>query len=275
MPAMLTTIGILPPVISVGTVGLICFTPATKDGASPLSTPLYVGAFACQLVMFYRRKLPPWHPDLTEATFLFVTWRLAGSIPRARPLAGAHRRKSIRGPSLLVLDREVDKAAFGPVWLQDARVARVVAEALLYSENGRHFYQLRAWVITRWLKGSTARPANLILGRTGEAFWQDESFDHRVRDEAELGLVHYVEYNPVSAGVAANPVPGLGRAQGWQAKAPAPQLARSLPKCRKSRGRTRGRTYSPKRCARRSGPSAVATMLITKNAAAIIDIVAA
>ena len=58
------------------------------------------GAFACQLVMFYRRKLPPWHPDLTEATFLFVTWRLAGSIPRARPLAGAHRRKSIRGPSL-------------------------------------------------------------------------------------------------------------------------------------------------------------------------------
>jgi len=49
----------------------------------------------------------------------------------------------------------------------------------------------------RWLKGSTARPANLILGRTGEAFWQDESFDHRVRDEAELDrLVHYVEYNP-------------------------------------------------------------------------------
>jgi putative transposase len=52
-------------------------------------------------------------------------------------------------------------------------------------------------VIMRWLKGSTARPANLILGRTGEAFWQDESFDHRVRDEAELDrLVHYVEYNP-------------------------------------------------------------------------------
>ena len=33
--------------------------------------------------------------------------------------------------------------------------------------------------------------------------------------------------------------------------------------------------YSPKRCARRSGPSAAATMLITKNVAAIIDIVAA
>jgi hypothetical protein len=48
--------------------------------------------------------------------------------------------------------------------------------------------------------------ANLILGRTGEAFWQDESFDHRVRDEAELDwIVHYVESNPVSAGLAANP----------------------------------------------------------------------
>src|SRR5580692_8428330 len=43
-------------------------------------------------------------------------------------------------------------------------------------------------------------------GRTRRAFWQDESFDHRVRDEAELDrIVHYVEYNPVSAGLAANP----------------------------------------------------------------------
>src|ERR1700693_18903 len=61
-------------------------------------------------------------------------------------------------------------------------------------------------VILRWWKGSTARLANLILSRTGEAFLQDESFDHCVRDEAELDrLVGYVEYHPVSAGLAANP----------------------------------------------------------------------
>jgi putative transposase len=174
--------------------------------------------------MFYRRKLPHWHPDIAEATFLFVTWRLAGSIPRAQvprlpagvPLSAGH--------AFLALDREAGKAAVGPVWLRDARVARVVAQAFLYGESGRHFYQLRAWVImlnhvhillrpntslpviTRWLKGSTARQANLILGRTGEAFWQDESFDHRVRDEAELErIVRYVEHNPVSAGLAASP----------------------------------------------------------------------
>src|SRR5271155_5821496 len=80
--------------------------------------------------MFYRRRLPHWHPDLSEATFLFVTWRLAGSIPRAclpQPATGAPLSA---GRAFLVLDREVDKAAFGPVWLRDARVASVVANAL-------------------------------------------------------------------------------------------------------------------------------------------------
>jgi hypothetical protein len=41
-------------------------------------------------------------------------------------------------------------------------------------------------VITRWLRCSAARQANLMLGWTGKTFWQDESFDHRVGDEAEL-----------------------------------------------------------------------------------------
>src|SRR5271157_635441 len=181
--------------------------------------------------MFYRRKLPHWHPDIAEAAFLFVTWRLAGSMPRThllRPLPAETSRPTLPPPSpgraFLAFDREVDKATFGPIWLRDARVARVVADALLHGDTGRHFYRLRAWVImpnhvhvllrpmtpvpviTRWLKGSTARQANLILGRTGESFWQDESFDHRVRDEMELDrIVCYVEHNPVSAGLARNP----------------------------------------------------------------------
>jgi Transposase IS200 like len=179
--------------------------------------------------MFYRRKLPHWHPDLNEAGFLFVTWRLSGSIPRIRlphrpANGGACPTSRSSGRAFFAMDREVDKAAFGPVWLRDDRVARVVADALLYGDTGRNFYRLRAWVImpnhvhvllrpqthlpviTRWLKGSTARQANLILGQTGEAFWQDESFDHRVRDDGELErIVRYIENNPVSAGLAANP----------------------------------------------------------------------
>ena len=35
--------------------------------------------------------------------------------------------------------------------------------------------------ITRTIKGKSARQANAMLGRTGQPFWQDESFDHWIR----------------------------------------------------------------------------------------------
>jgi hypothetical protein len=173
--------------------------------------------------MYYRRRLPHWHPDLTEASFLFVTWRLAGSVPRTRLLLPPNAAPLSAGRAFLALDQETDQAAFGPVWLRDARVASMVADTLRYGEVERPFYHAPAWVImpnhvhallqpkvslsatTRWLKGSTARKANLILGRTGEPFWQDESFDHRVRNEGELErIVRYIEGNPVSAGLVAH-----------------------------------------------------------------------
>ena len=52
------------------------------------------------------------------------------------------------------------------------------------------------------LKGFTAREANRMLGRTGEPFWQAESYDHWVRDEKEHARVTaYIETNPVKAGL--------------------------------------------------------------------------
>jgi REP element-mobilizing transposase RayT len=60
--------------------------------------------------------------------------------------------------------------------------------------------------VMKWLKGSTARSANLILGRTGRRFWQEESYDHWVRDDAQFErIVRYFENNPVTAGIAAEP----------------------------------------------------------------------
>jgi type I restriction enzyme R subunit/putative DNA methylase len=57
--------------------------------------------------------------------------------------------------------------------------------------------------ITRTVKGFTAREANKILGRTGQPFWQDESFDHWVRNRDELNrTIRYIERNPVFAGLA-------------------------------------------------------------------------
>ena len=52
------------------------------------------------------------------------------------------------------------------------------------------------------LKSFTANECNKLLNRSG-AFWQDESYDHWVRDEAELlRIIAYVEQNPVKAGLA-------------------------------------------------------------------------
>jgi len=191
--------------------------------------------------MFYRRKLPHWHEELSEDGFLFVTWRLAGSLPRTHIEYVAECAPRTPGQAFAALDRIADRALFGPVWLKDPRIAVVVAETLISGAKVRDMYQLRAWaimpnhvhlvlrlnvalaVITRWVKGSTARKANLILGRTGQPFWQDESFDHRVRNEAELDrIVHYVENNPVAAGFVAKSRDWLWSSAGWQAETPAP-----------------------------------------------------
>ncbi|MGA2185774.1 MAG: transposase, partial [Bryobacteraceae bacterium] len=56
------------------------------------------------------------------------------------------------------------------------------------------------------LKAATARQANLLLRRTGLAFWQDERYDHVVRSDDEFRRVQrYIENNPVRACLAARP----------------------------------------------------------------------
>ena len=97
-------------------------------------------------------------------------------------------------------------------------------DSLQYAERSLHFYDLHAWVImsnhvhmlvspkvepVRFLhsvKGYTAREANRILQRTGERFWQDESFDHWIRDEQGFKRIqNYIEQNPVRAGLVTLP----------------------------------------------------------------------
>ncbi len=56
------------------------------------------------------------------------------------------------------------------------------------------------------LKGATAREANRLLGRTGEPFWQKESYDHWVRSQREFEKIRaYIESNPVKAGLVQEP----------------------------------------------------------------------
>jgi REP element-mobilizing transposase RayT len=116
-------------------------------------------------------------------------------------------------------DLELDKASSGPLWLKDPPIASLVVGGIKNVEK-KGLCRAHAWVvmpnhvhllmeprapmaaITKAIKGSTARQANLLLGRTGKYFWQDESFDHWIRDEAELAKVkQYIERNPVAAGL--------------------------------------------------------------------------
>ena len=58
--------------------------------------------------------------------------------------------------------------------------------------------------IMQSLKGWTARQCNLVLQRRGQ-FWQHESFDHVIQDQAEYArIIAYVMDNPVKAGHVAN-----------------------------------------------------------------------
>jgi REP element-mobilizing transposase RayT len=116
---------------------------------------------------------------------------------------------------------ELDAAATGPRWLHDPKIPRRV-EAAIRHGAGLGQYALHAYVvmpnhvhllleplaplrkITRGIKGVSAREANHLLRREGEAFWQGESFDHWVRNSAQLERIRtYIEQNPVKARLVA------------------------------------------------------------------------
>jgi hypothetical protein len=72
---------------------------------------------------------------------MFLTWRLHGSLPegRAYPSAGSS------GQAFLAMDRVLDNASTGPLYLRQAEVAEMVVEAILYRE-GRD-YELHCFVV--------------------------------------------------------------------------------------------------------------------------------
>jgi putative transposase len=66
--------------------------------------------------------------------------------------------------------------------------------------NDETYVQLDA--VMKRIKGATGLQCNRVLQRSGVAFWQRESFDHYVRNEAELHrIIRYVAQNPVKAGL--------------------------------------------------------------------------
>jgi putative transposase len=169
--------------------------------------------------IFYRRNLPHWQP---EHCSIFVTWRLHGSLPVG---FAQHLRKwnSEPGKQFLNADRMLDAASNGPLWLNDPEIACHAQRAIERGAALGH-YALRAYVImpnhahvlldplvplaklTLGIKRASAQGANARLGRTGQPFWQDESFDHWIRGPGEFAKIHaYIENNPVKAHLCRKP----------------------------------------------------------------------
>jgi len=169
------------------------------------------------LGMISRRRLPHVYP---EGRALFVTWHLHGSLPFPLPTPP---RKLTSGQAFVWLDRRLDSARTGPMYLRQPAIAEIVIDSIHKGVELGHF-ELSAYVVMpnhvhllilprvapdrlmKSLKGSTAREANRVLKRTGEPFWQKESYDHWVRDHQEFENIRaYIENNPVKAGLVRTP----------------------------------------------------------------------
>jgi len=165
----------------------------------------------------YKRHLPHWQ---SENRPVFLTWRLHGSLPR---LVLSASGDGTPGERFVQFDRVLDQASQGPKWLNDPRIAQLVADSFQYGDTTLRYVlaefvvmpnhvHLLLWPrvslakITQQIKGYTSRQANLILGRKGQPFWQDESYDHWVRDQDEMFKVaRYLVFNPVRAGLVKRP----------------------------------------------------------------------
>jgi REP element-mobilizing transposase RayT len=109
------------------------------------------------------------------------------------------------------------------MYLRQPDIARIVLDSIHKGVDLGH-YEIGAYVIManhvhllirpkiapdrllKSLKGATAREANRLLGRTGEPFWQKESYDHWVRNHREFERIQaYIETNPVKAGLVRSP----------------------------------------------------------------------
>ena len=179
---------------------------------------------------FYKSRLS--HIQIAGATY-FITFRLANSLPIEvldilaeetqiiKKLPENQREESYRA-WFDKYDDYLDKTLHGNLDLINDQVANLVADSIQFRDG--QVYDLISFCIMpnhvhlvytpleksdrtcfspmeilHSLKRYTAREANKILQRNGP-FWQHESYDHFIRDDAELErTVKSVLYNPVKA----------------------------------------------------------------------------
>lgn len=181
-------------------------------------------------VLITGRRLPHW---TQHGTTYFITFRLGDAIPASIQEQWRIERQSwlhahpapwtatvAREYKLTFSVREekwLDKGA-GKCHLRDPRLRTAVVRHLCHFDGER--YDLDAWVIMpnhvhclltprnghdlfdllKGIKGCSARSCNRLLGRSGDSFWMDDSYNRIVRNATQLEAYrNYIERNPESA----------------------------------------------------------------------------
>jgi putative transposase len=134
--------------------------------------------------MYYERNLPHWHP---EGRAIFVTWRLYGSLPE-HIIVQIRQSEDRSGRQFARVEALLDKAVFGPLWLERPEIASDVQACILKGSRELQQYALLAYVIMpnhvhllveprlplrrimSGIKGTSAFHANRILRRSGQHF---------------------------------------------------------------------------------------------------------
>ncbi len=180
------------------------------------------------------------------------------------------------------MDRLLDEARSGPMYLRRPAIADMIVEAIEYNASVLRHYILHSFVVmpnhvhllasplvappkrTKSLKGITAKRANEMLALTGSPFWQEESYDRLVRSQQEFDRIqNYIERNPVRAGLVREASEYRWSSAGWPTEGSAPHLAYSptpAPSATGTPGRGRcaanSRTNRFRCCGRRSSQCA-------------------
>jgi putative transposase len=117
------------------------------------------------------------------------------------------------------LDKHLDNYIEGFHWLREPEIAKIVSntfhfwdnkgyELIAYTIMSNHFhilfdtqnFETHPTNTMASIKRFSSTKANSVLDRKGTTFWQDESYDRRVRDNQELlRIINYILQNPVKA----------------------------------------------------------------------------
>ena len=187
----------------------------------------------------YQRTLPH---ILPPGESVFITYRLYGSIPAdvllrfleekqtaLRHIETSNADRDTIGKAkydqnkryFAAYDHYMDTCDEGPHWLKLPAVAEIIKEGIHHRDGID--YDLYAYCIMsnhvhllvsirqdhrpfhqtlKSLKGHSARRSNELLDRTGQTFWQAESYDHVIRNYEEYKrIIAYILANPVNAGL--------------------------------------------------------------------------